>query len=557
MKGKKNVRNIVIIFLVTLVILFQLFYNDRYEGHDTIFHVTNIIRLSDTISFNNIFGSNIITYDFNSYGYGVWLFYPKIPHLVASYVYLILKDIYLSMNIVYFITTFLSGVFIYFLTDKIFKNKKVSLLSSVIYLTFPYHICEIYTRDAFAENFMFMVLPMIFLGLYNLKDNNYMKFYILFILGYVIGINSHLVSMVYYTFFILIFIIYYRNIFFKKDKFLSLLISSFIVMGLCLPFIVSLLEHKALGIYRVFKDYFITLSYLKMMVIDFKSLFIQKAISGEVLTYFSKSTIILFILAIYNFIFNREDCVRKDKRIFLIFIVIVINFICSKELWNYIPKLFLSIQFPWRLLVFLSLFISLFCSSVFLNKNKFILVRKVLLVIFLIFSIFDGLNNIRYYTDYEVSVDYALNSDYSLGYQYEYFADFSVLTQLKYGKDYFKYRKDGIILDGIGDALIKDDKFPNMDFVVNNILDEIVIELPRSYYLGYELIDESGKEIALFNNENGFLSAIINKDGEYKLRYVKTDLYRIALLIRMITFIVILLVLVVKFLKWRRKRLLY
>ena len=171
MKSKKNIINISIIFLVTLIVLFQLFYNDRYEGHDTIFHVTNIIRLSDTISLKNIFGSNIITYNFNSYGYGIWLFYPKIPHLLASYVYLGLKDIYLSMNIIYFITTFLSGIFTYFLANKIFNNKKVSLLSSIIYLTFPYHICEIYTRDAFAENFMFMVLPMIFLGLYNLKDN--------------------------------------------------------------------------------------------------------------------------------------------------------------------------------------------------------------------------------------------------------------------------------------------------------------------------------------------------------------------------------------------------
>ena len=126
--------------------------------------------------------------------------YPKLPHLFASYIYLFTENIYLSMNIIYFITTFLSGVFIYFLSKKIFKDSKVGLLSSVIYFTVPYHICEIYIRDAFAENFMFLVLPMIFLGLYNLKENNYCKFYILFTLGYIIGMNSHLVSMVFILF---------------------------------------------------------------------------------------------------------------------------------------------------------------------------------------------------------------------------------------------------------------------------------------------------------------------------------------------------------------------
>ena len=102
--GKKN-NNIIyllIIFLVTIIVFSELFFNVRYKGHDTIFHVTNIIKLSESISFDNIFGDDLITYEFNKFGYGIWLFYPKLPHLTAAYLFLIIKDIYLSMKIIYF-----------------------------------------------------------------------------------------------------------------------------------------------------------------------------------------------------------------------------------------------------------------------------------------------------------------------------------------------------------------------------------------------------------------------------------------------------------------------
>ena len=57
MKGKKNLICIIIIILVTALVFSKFFLNDRYVGHDTIFHVSNIIKLSETISFDNIFAN--------------------------------------------------------------------------------------------------------------------------------------------------------------------------------------------------------------------------------------------------------------------------------------------------------------------------------------------------------------------------------------------------------------------------------------------------------------------------------------------------------------------
>jgi len=556
MKKYKNLIYITIIFIVTFILLIKLFIFDRYQGHDTVFHVTNIIELSKTISLDNIFGSNIITYNLNKFGYGIWLFYPKLPHLLASYIYLFTEDIYLSMNIIYFITTFLSGVFTYFLSKKIFKDSKVALLSSVIYLTVPYHICEIYIRDAFAENFMFLVLPMIFLGLYNLKENNYLKFYILFSLGYIIGMNSHLVSMFFYTIFVLLFILYYHEYFFVKEKIKVFIISALIVTWITLPFLTTLIEHKLLNIYIVFTGMFSSLDGVLYSSLNFNSLFNQRQGYNKIMTYFNIMTIILFVVSLLFFIFDKSDNNKRNKKIILLLIILVVNFICSKVIWTYVPKLLLSIQFPWRLLVLLSMLISLFAPLFLLSKKILNKVKNILISILIVVVTLEGISNIDYYLDREVSEELALKLTLGMGFQYEYlpFSDGDIYCSVNYGKFCFEISEYKINTNNDVVVDITNDEFPNMEFEINNIDEDAVIELPRMFYLGYVLRDEDGKKIELYKSDHGFLEAKINKNGIYKLVYEKTKWNKIADVIRVLTIIIVIVSLGVKKLRWKRKK---
>ena len=423
---------------------------------------------------------------------GIWLFYPKLPHLLAAYIYLIIKDIYLSMKIIYFVTTLLSGIFTYYLSKKIFNDKKVALLSSLIYITVPYHICEIYIRDAFAENFMFMVLPMIFLGLYNLKDNNYFKFYTFFILGYIIGINSHLGSMFFYTIFIGLFILYYRKEFFQKDRFKALIISTFIVSGVCLSFLGPLLEHKIFGNYRVFTEAFSNLNEVQIFSLNLKDLYSQVPLSDKIMPYFNIMTIILFGLSLIGFLFNKKDGYKKEEKIFLLLIILLINFVCSKVIWEYLPSLFISIQFPWRLLVFLVLFVSLFSPLILINKKIPRCIKNLLVFVCSLVIVFEGIDNISYYSNFEVTVDEAANSIYSMGYQREYFpvmtaGDLYIFHYDGYNHEIksYKFRTDD---DNVSIKITKD-YFPSMDFIVDNVNRSVNIEFPRIFYFGYKLLD--------------------------------------------------------------------
>lgn len=548
MKFKKYKKYIILILLITFILLFRLCFTERYFGHDTIFHTANIIELSKTISIKNIFGSKMITFDCNPFGYGTYFFYPKLPHLLASYLYLITNNIYTSMNIVYFIITFLSGVITFFLSKKIFNNKKIALLSVVIYLTIPYHICEIYIRDAFAENFMFLAVPLIFLGLYELKDNNKKIFYFCFTLGYLIGMYSHLVSMVFCTIFVALFLIYYHKDFYKKDKIKDLIINALIVTGLTLPFLTTVIEYKLLDTYTVFLSEKFTNRYSAVYhTIKLSSYFNQTAKIDEIKLYFNLVTIILLIITTLQIVFKKTN-IRKKQLPLLIMIILLINIISSKIIWNHVPEIFLMIQFPWRLLVFLSLFIALYAPTCLLNKNTIPkILKQIMFCAIICLIIFEGINNIKYYSNEQLLEQNVVKTRTAMGYQLEYLPLSTLeIDDPKYFYSTYVEKRENTILTDNDNIKIKiaENNFPNLKFKVQELEENISIELPRVYYLGYHLKDEKGKEIKLYKNENGFLQANITKSGNYTLSHSTTIPEKIANAIGILTLFSIIMFLI-------------
>ena len=544
---KKYWKYIIIIFMITALLLLKLLINSRKYGHDTIFHTANIIELSKTISLTNIFGSNIINFKSNIFGYGTWLFYPKLPHLLSSYLYLIFEDAYTSMNIIYFITTFLSGIFMFLLSKKIFNDKKIALISSAIYLTAPYHVTEIYIRDAYAENFMFLVIPLVFLGLYELKDNNYKKFYLTFIIGYTIGMYSHLISMVFLTIIVAIFILYHYKIFFKKEKLQALITSALIVTGLSLPFLITVIEYKLTNSYTVFLSPTFT-NRQKVMIeaLSLKEYYNQYPRIDHIKTYFNYLTIILFVITTIQIIFKKSKVRKKILPISLI-IIILINLISSKNIWEHIPEFFLSIQFPWRLLVFLTFFVAIYAPTCLINNLKIDKkIKNIIFYIMIIIISIEGFNNIDYYGTYVYKEFEVLQSSLAMGYQFEYLP--LVSNEDEDNLIYILTGINQITTNNPNSSIeILEDDFPSLTFEVKTINKTTEVELPRIYYLGYKLIDEDGKKIELETSKKGFLKADIEKEGVYKLIYTTTTAEKIANLIGISTLIIYIIFLVKRY----------
>ena len=74
---------------------------------------------------------------------------------------------------------------------------------------------------------------------------------------------------------------------------------------------------------------------------------------------------------------------------------------------------------------------------------------------------------------------------------------------------------------------IIDNDVPNMKFEVFGVTDNIVVEFPRIFYLGYVLRSEDGKEVDVYQNGFGLLQADIDLNGVYYLEYEGTIIDKI------------------------------
>lgn len=538
---KNNKICILIIFMVSILIMLIDAHNGYIKGHDTDFHVSNISAIVDQLSWDNVTVQEPLKYMANDFGYGTRFFYPPIPHLLAAYIVKFLSifhigSITIGMRITQWITFFASGITLFFLAQKIFKNKKIATILALFYMTAPYHLSEIFIRDSFSEMFIPVTIPLIILGLLYLVEKDYKKFFLLFVGGYTLAIYSHIAMTMYFTLMILVtfFIVYFKEIFTKKHI-LYLSLASVCILLLTASFWMPMLEIKLLGSYGVFMPYFMTgKGDLRFSAISILEIFKIKPYDyNNARFHLQMMVIILFFASIFLLSKNK---LWKEKvwRFFLAFTILAMIMITSLFPWYYTPDLLQTLQFPWRLVLYIAFGAIVIAGIVlkkFENKKHFNKICFVLIAL----TIFGA----YYYTGHldETVVDLNnINYTRGVGNQAEYLPE-NTLNH----RDYYENRTNDIIIEsGTADITITLNDVPDLIFEVETN-ETITIELPRLYYMGYTL-EVNGQDVELVESENGFLQATISESGTYTLTYEKTIVMKIANFLSLGTFIILMIV---------------
>lgn len=123
--------------------------------------------------------------------------------------------------------------------------------------------------------------------------------------------------------------------------------------------------------------------------------------------------------------------------------------------------------------------------------------------------------------------------------------------------DYFETRGQEIkILSDDNNAKIKviDNNVPNLKFKISKLKEnqDVELELPRLYYLGYDIQQQNGKEtqkINYKNSKNGFVKIKLDDNGIVTVNYTGTIFYRVSKLIRLIFILIFILVFLIKIIK--------
>lgn len=549
---KNTKKSILIIFIFSIIIMLIDLPNGYIKGHDTDFHLANITAIVEKISWNNLTVQEPLKYIGNDFGYGTRFFYPPIPHLTCAYITKILSifnigNVAIGMRITQWLTLLASGITFYLLAKKIFKNSKISTLLSLFYMTAPYHLAQIFVRDSFSEMFIPIAIPLIILGLIYLTEKKYSSFLLFFVSGYTLAVYSHLAMSIYFTLIILItfFTIFFKEIFTKKNI-LYLLLASGLILLLTASFWMPMLEIKLKGSYGIFMPYYITeKGGIALSAISLKELFTFKR---EIDFHYIRFNLQLFVTILFfisTIIFIIKKLWKQKIFTFLFFFTIFTTYMITSYFpWYYTPDILQTLQFPWRLCLYIA-FGAILVVGISLKQienKKYFNIISFILIILTIFSTYIYIDHLE---ENQIDIN-NIDNPKAMGNQAEYLPEKAIKN-----RNYFDNRSNDIIIKNGSAEIIKIlDDTPNLTFEAN-ISEETTIELPRLYYMGYSL-QINGKNIQLSESENGFLQATINESGTYTLKYTKTTIMKIANILSLGTFLILIILLI--FLKTKKKK---
>lgn len=413
-----NRKHIIYIFLIFVVgsIISILLLNNKLNvlKDDGIQHIIRINEITECLK--NFESTKISNNLCNGFGYSWDIFYGNFTSIIPGIINIFVGSGINTFKLFLYILLILSGISMYISTYKMFNKHELSIIASVIYMCAPYHLNDMYIRYAVAEFASFIFIPLVFSGLYCILNNNNnndsdnknrdRKNLInnkegyeqkensntgicMLILGSSGLIITHLISTTITAIFAFIYLIFnFRKL--KDIKILKkILLSILLIIMVTSYFWIPLLENSINTKYEVYEPNKMSSSEsVNYHRVELKDLISNK--DNFQIHELGIVTIAFVLLTIYS-IWKMDREKRKIVLIFLGFGIISILLTTKLINWEYVPKIFLFIQFPWRMLEFSSYFLSVvasvsFCSTI---KNvKIIDVLYVLLITVLLTGIF-------------------------------------------------------------------------------------------------------------------------------------------------------------------------
>lgn len=526
--SKSNIYIFVIFGISFLLMSFTLFDKIAW-GNDYPFHIANIMSLDNNIKpsiFDFVFSkiTNIAGYGL---GYGTYIFYPVLSHLFTAYIFIFTKIVGLNlpqtMELVKMLVLFLSGLSMFFLAKKISNSKEVGLISAISYMCAPFFLSDIYVRCAFAEIFTFIFMPIILNGLYELIYGNSRKFCFYFTFGYIGLMFSHLVLAVYFSLFVILFLLFNIKTILIKDRIIALILSSVFILLITSSFYVPMLEHKFSGDYVVFQKDSMTNDFpIQSETLSFSDFFAINT-DGTHSVRFGFNIVMLFFLLIVLFNYNsifRNNKIKKIINFLLVVSLIFLIMISSLFPWDKMPNILQMIQFPWRLLSFVIL-----CFSIIAGFIVFVFPKsqqKLVIFMSVILLSLTGLYSIPTENLSPPNLPSDMN-EWGMGAQHEYLP-----INAKENEDHLKSRGNDIVLiKGKANINVINNDIPNLKSQIELKSNKVTLELPRIYYLGYniELITDKGiSKVNYKENEKGMIEIVLNDSGVLIVTYTGTKL---------------------------------
>lgn len=368
-------------FLLGLIVIFAslpVFTEYLYNGHDLPFHLNRIEGLKNSL----MAGQFPVRMHFSSLdgaGYPVSIFYGDILLYIPAVMRMLGWSVQDAYQIFILLINIATCVIMFLTTKGIFKDEKLAILGTFIYMTAPYRLECIYLRAAVGEYTAMCFYPLIVYGLYRIytddmerKENR--RNYWFLAAGFCGLVNSHIISLFSSFLMAAFFCVLCIKKTFTKKVFLQLSKAALLTVGMCLWFLLPFVDYMSTGIKvkdtfapGVFKERTVTLNQLFTLFGGGEGK--QYPISGELTGGLEMSyaiggallaAIILYVICLINFK-RKKDRIGNFGHIVFIFSLIALFattiyfpydlFECFGEIVLFVMN---GIQFPWRFLSIVS-----------------------------------------------------------------------------------------------------------------------------------------------------------------------------------------------------------
>lgn len=540
--------SIIIIGIILSIGLNQIQIKDTHDGS---LHMLRLIGTKESLEIGQF--PPLINQNYcNGAGYSMNLFYPPIVTYIPLLIKIFTPTYMMALKLFGAICIILSGITMYQFSYQVTKKRSIALFSAIFYLVAPYKLANVYKRFAIGEFTAMIFIPLVFLGLYNLFNQDKKKHYYIAI-GAIGLMLSHTVTTLYTVLFCIAYILF--NVKKLKDKEIikKCIINAIFILLVTMLFWMPLLEGSHYAKYAIMDNDIMRTNgnWAAANVISFSQLF-KDTVEKNGTTYVIGIPTVLIILCTI-FVINKVDNKYNEIYILAIIFGLISLFMVSKFFpWRMMPNLICKLQYPWRMLSFFIFFISFVCG---INLNiilKMLLKKDIerlfigftFIVILITYSICRISN---FYTkDFSQDEEYekSILSNTKISHR-QINREYMPLKAINLENTYVLEREEKTyILEG--NTQIINEKKENLkdELDLKNISKGTILEFPYYYYVGYEIkieTKEAVEKLDAVESENGYLSCKIEKnidEGKITVEYVGTTITDISYIISPISLII-------------------
>ena len=550
-----------------------LMTNYLFQAGDLIFHLSRIEGIKEGL-LSGDFPVRIQPQWLSGNGYATSIFYGDLFLYIPALLRLVGLPVQIAYKCYVVIVNVATCLISYYCFSKMFQNRYIGFLGSVLYSLSVYRIFNLYIRAAVGEYTAIVFLPLIAYGFFRLftmdkKDSSYGKTWIPLVIGFTGIIQTHILTCEIVGLFAVILCLILWKKFLKPAVFVELIKAAVITLLVNLWFILPFLDYLLNGDFVIKSAPSIMIQKNGLLPTHLLTAFFQ---SGTTIDFINAGMVAsepvgigislilgmgMFVYLIYTKKYQSGDQTMQKAGVTALLLGCLALLMTLRIFpWDAIfdmnqitMRLVSSVQFPWR----------------FLSMGTICLVIVTLVVMSILFRAKDrsfakwfyaGLIGITLFTSVMLMNDIL----YVRGY-YQLYNEESMGSGNVVGGEYLPTGTDVLLLGydqntaGAGVTIEHYEKNTSNTLLtcINQGTKESFVELSLLYYKGYEAKDTmTGELLKVVAGENNQARILLpaGYEGTIGVDFVSPAIWRAA---EAISLIAILLCFFLTFVKWRKK----